>query len=119
MKVWISCRSAIKYEVCSWWSSFNQKNWGKNPLKKKKPVKSIIKSREKIAQVHIFISESSHTEIILAAQIVSKSTYIFFQFSKSDWASRALTFVWNVSADSEISISAEDGTDYARWDKAL
>lgn len=46
--------------------------------KKNKPVKSIIKSREKIAQVHIFISESSHTEIILAAQIVSKSIYIFF-----------------------------------------
>lgn len=62
--------------------SFNQKNWGKNPLRciKNKPVKSVIKSRKTIAQVHIFISESSHTEIILAAQIVSKSIYIFFNF---------------------------------------
>lgn len=43
--------------------------------KKNKPVKSIIKSREKIAQVHIFISESSYT-----GKKMKKLFSLFFSF---------------------------------------
>lgn len=74
---------------------------------KNKPVKRIIKSREKIAQVHIFISESSHTEIILAAQIVSKSIFFFFNFPNQTelWELSHLSEMWVLIL--KFSISAE------------